>query len=267
MSASRILLAHKNPIVLTNLADELKRRRVKADVLLAQNEKQMMHTQCFSPSRVVLVDLSFPHIERILQCVCSDPLQPRVCACSDENSARALPETVRSGLCRCAFRNTPVGVICDQLEEMLSDITPPAERAAAQSRRYEDARRLLFLAGASPNLKGCRYLRIALEMAGEDARLLDNLEGRLYPAIALRCGDKAANVERSMRYAMNLIWRRMDSDSRMNLFQCAAPPGGKRFLGMLLERLEDSRAFSLSAGELFSDTAVFPPDRRAEIFQ
>ena len=264
MNTSKILLAHKNPIVLKNLADELKRRRVRADILLTQDEMEMVHMQFLYPARVVLVDLDFPHVERILQCVDADPLQPIVCVCSDEGSGRDMPRTAQFAACRHAFKNAPVGVICDQLEDMLAESISPAERAAARSRRCEDARRLLFLVGASPNLKGCRYLRLALEMAGEDARLLENLEGRLYPAIALRCGDKVSNVERSMRYAMNSIWRRMEPESRMDLFQCSNPPGGKRFLGALYRRVEDSQAFSQAAGELFSDTTVFRPDARTD---
>jgi hypothetical protein len=62
----------------------------------------------------------------------------------------------------------------------------------------------------------------------------------LYPTLALRMGGSAASIERSMRYAIDGMWRRMSAEERRG-FQPwnDEKPGNKRFLTALLERLEN----------------------------
>ena len=237
VSTPSILLAHRNSIVLTNLADELKRRRVRADVLTARSEALFLQLQCFHPSRAVLIDLAFAQSERLLECLASDPTHPGVCVCSDAADMRALPEAARRYGCRFALAGTPVGVICDHLVSLLNAETWPA--APISPMRRENARRLLFLAGAPLCTKGGRYLLMALEMIGEDRRLLDNLTGRLFPAMALRCGETPGNIERCMRYAVDQLWRRMDQDDRQRLLPHAgARPTVRLALSAFSERLD-----------------------------
>jgi len=235
MSEDPILLAHRNSILLGNLVDELKRRQVRAEILVASSEALLIHTQCFHPARVVFVDAGFSHIDRIIQCLSADPLRPGLCVCCDAGQTPGA--FARTDRCRCALDGEPVGVICDRLESMLAEGRPPETVAVACARRHEDIQRLLFLAGISPRTKGSRYLRLALEMIAEDSRLLENLEGRLYPALALRCGDTPANVERSMRYAVRILWPRMDPDVRLRLLpRCGERPGIKQLLAAFAER-------------------------------
>lgn len=237
MTLPRILLAHRNPIVLVNLADELRRRRVRAEVLTARTEALLIQTQCFRPANAVLLDMGFSRSQRLLECLAADPARPGVCLCADKSAEQALDKAALPARCRFAAAGAPVGVICDQLQGLLdggaAHPTPPAARR-------ESARRLLFLAGVSPCTKGGRYLRLALEMIGEDEALLVNLNGRLLPAMALRCGESPVNIERCMRYAVDQLWRRMPPDDRLRLF----PHGGgqigvRQALYALSARLKD----------------------------
>ena len=237
MDGTSILLAHKNPIVLTNLADELKRRRVRAEVRMAWDEVGILHMQWFHPSRVVLLDLAFAQSERLLQCMSADPTCPCVYVCSDSTDEGALPEAVRQGACRYAVGKTPVGVICDHLENMLMGGTP-GQTPASRCDRRESARRLLLLAGVSPRTKGGRCIRMALEMAGGDRGLLNNLNGRLFPAMALQVNDAPNNIERCMRYAVDQIWRGMPPEDWLRLMPGGGRPTVKQFLGALLDRLD-----------------------------
>ena len=248
MEKQRILLAHRSAIVLVNLTEELRRRRVRAEIDAVQSGALLIQRQCFLPAGVVLVDLAFDGAERILQCLWSDPSHPRVYACSEARSPEALPPWAQKSADGCGLGGTPVGAICDALLLLLESGATPEIRAANRARRHEDLQRLLFLAGVSPHLKGGRYLREALEMAADDPRLLDNMDGRLYPALALRLGDSPANVERSMRYAVCRLWERMDPGERQRLLpRCPVPPGNKRFLAALDRRLRESAAFAAAA--------------------
>ena len=232
-----ILLAHRNPIVLSNLADELRRRRVRAKVYMARNEAHLVQTQWFSPSRVVLLDLAFAQSERFLKCLSADPINPSIYVCSDSEDDAALPEAVRQGACRYAAGKTPVGVICDQLEKMLAAWNG-GDPSPAPCRRRESARELLLLAGVSPRTKGGRYIRLALDMAVADSSLLYNLNGRLFPAMALQAGDTPENIERCMRYAVHQIWRHMEPDDRLRFLSCDGRPTVRQFLSAFVERLE-----------------------------
>ena len=251
MKEQRILLAHRSAIVLGNLTEELKRRRVMAEIETVQNGVLLIQRQCFLPASLVLVDLTFSNVDRILECLSSDPARPRIYACSDAPSRETLSPCAARLADGCGLRGTPVGAICDALIALLETSAPPELRAARRARRHEATQRLLFLAGVSPHLKGGRYLREALAMAGEDPFLLDNMEGRLYPALALRSGDSPANVERSMRYAVCQVWRHMDSAERLRLLpRCAGTPGNKQFLLALNGRLSES---ARASGALFGE--------------
>ena len=237
MEKADVLLAHRNPIVLKNLAEEMRRRRGRAEICAVGSEAELMRAQCLRPARVVLVDLEFAQSERVLQCLAADPAGPRLYVCSDAEDEGALPPAAREGGWPVGLRGTPVGVICDQLENLLA---ADAVRAGTGKRRMESAQRLLFLAGVLPLTRGYRCLRLALAMVGECPALLDSLAGRLYPALALRCGGTPAGVERCMRYAVHQIWQRLDQDERLRLLpRCGQCPGVKQFLSELNERLDD----------------------------
>ena len=240
MEGAGMLLAHRNPIVVANLADEMRRRRAAARIRVAQDGEALMCAQCFHPARVVLVDAGFSQIDRILQCLCSDPAHPWLYICADGNDERALPEAVRQSGWPVGLKSTPVGATCDELERMLRADAAPGACEPIRARRRENAQRLLFLSGVMPVTKGSRYLRAALVMASENPALLCNLEGRLYPAVALRCGGTPAGVERCLRYAVQQIWPRMEPEERLRLLpRCGNRPGVKLFLSAMAERMND----------------------------
>ncbi len=54
----------------------------------------------------------------------------------------------------------------------------------------------------SPELKGYRYLRYLLQLAGQDESLLRPISKTLYPAIAAQYRVRISQVERDIRYAL-----------------------------------------------------------------
>lgn len=60
--------------------------------------------------------------------------------------------------------------------------------------------------GISSNLLGHGYFCTAVEMARNDAELINSMIKRLYPAIALMYGKSPASIERAMRHAVQTSW-------------------------------------------------------------
>lgn len=69
---------------------------------------------------------------------------------------------------------------------------------------------LLRKIGLRGTLCGFHYLSQAILFVLEDASYLRHLTGRLYPDVALACNATPAQVERSMRTAIEVIWNRGD---------------------------------------------------------
>ncbi len=247
LNGSRILLAHRNPALLARLAQELNRRHIYAQILQAQTGAALIQSQCFQPARVILVDMTFPCIERIMEYLSDDRSHPHIFACASRENGQPPLDTEKLGVHGWFADKISAQAICDRLEQDLRSAQPNGAQTRSGLRRRDAIHRMLYDAGLSPNLKGCRYLRLALEMASDSPYLLDNLAGRLYPAIARRSGDTAANVERSMRYAIALICCRMDPEERVRLLPCRSmKPGNKLFLTSLLDALnrDDPLTFS-----------------------
>lgn len=60
--------------------------------------------------------------------------------------------------------------------------------------------------GFSLKLRGTGYLSYAIELASQDARLLENLKGALYPLVATHFSVDSGKVEHAMRRAIEAAW-------------------------------------------------------------
>ena len=58
------------------------------------------------------------------------------------------------------------------------------------------------------NVKGYRYLRDAIKLALLNRSILKKITKKLYPQIAEINEDKPSRVERDIRYAIEVAWRR-----------------------------------------------------------
>lgn len=87
-------------------------------------------------------------------------------------------------------------------------LTPPPRKAIAPQPPIADVGSALLSIGVPAHVKGFLYLREAIRLVDEDARLLGRLTGSLYPAIAQRFEATTGNVERAMRHAVELAWQR-----------------------------------------------------------
>ena len=60
--------------------------------------------------------------------------------------------------------------------------------------------------------KGYKYLREAVIIAVEEMEVLSAITKELYPQVARRYGTTASNVERAIRHALELVWKRGEQE-------------------------------------------------------
>ena len=108
-------------------------------------------------------------------------------------------------------RNTREGIaVCRRLGELLG------EKAEAPEPRDQpkDCVQMLSEMGVPARFAGYHYLLYGVELARRNPQYLNRLTTELYPLIAERFGKRAANVERGIRYAVDMAF---SNNSRLTL--------------------------------------------------
>lgn len=100
---------------------------------------------------------------------------------------------------------------------------------------------ILINLGIRRNIRGYRYLQIAIKMAFDDFEIIDAVTGKLYPSVAKKTGTTMDKVERSIRHAIETS--RLDiSPLKDKLFGCvidvsSVKPTNKEFIATVADYL------------------------------
>lgn len=110
--------------------------------------------------------------------------------------------------------------------------------------------RYLIKLGASPGYIGYRYLARSVCFVFEDAALLDNVKGELYPSVAEFFNVSVSNVEKGISTLIqNINW--VDNDFAKQLAVCddaACPPTGTKLIAQLYRFLIFEKPSARHAG-------------------
>lgn len=93
--------------------------------------------------------------------------------------------------------------------------------------------------GVPTHLKGYLYLREAIRLVYDDIELLGAITKILYPEIAVTYNTTAPRVERAIRHAIEVAWRKDNVDYIKNLsfnISETKPPNGE-LIGMVAEKI------------------------------
>ena len=86
----------------------------------------------------------------------------------------------------------------------------------------------LHALGVPANLDGYKYIRSAIINAAMDMSLLEPITKKLYPIIAEEYDTSVCCVERSMRHAINVSWKRGSRKVIGDVFGYTAEDGRRR---------------------------------------
>lgn len=101
---------------------------------------------------------------------------------------------------------------------------------------------LLREIGISANIKGYKYLKYSVCLMLENEKFINSITKELYPAVAEYFNVSPASVERSIRSAISMAWKRGNPEFLNSIFACSVnPEKGKptnsEFLAVISDKL------------------------------
>lgn len=97
---------------------------------------------------------------------------------------------------------------------------------------------LLYELGIPPHFRGFLYLREAVRIATADPDTPGSVTKSIYPQIARQHTTTASCVERSIRHAIDVAWRKNGPDSFSMFFGCpCGKPTNSVLIALLAEEL------------------------------
>lgn len=105
----------------------------------------------------------------------------------------------------------------------------------------KDVTNVLLEIGIPAHIKGYQYIRQGIIMSFHDRNMLQYITKYLYPAIAKKNKTTSSSVERTIRHAIEVAWRRGNMDVLEEIFGntvCAGKgkPTNSEFLALLTDR-------------------------------
>lgn len=100
--------------------------------------------------------------------------------------------------------------------------------------------------GVPAHIKGYQYLREAIEMSVDDVDILNSVTKQLYPSIAKRFETTPSRVERAIRHAIEVAWKRGKTDTMYELFGYTidmgrGKPTNSEFIALISDKIRLSQ--------------------------
>ena len=121
-------------------------------------------------------------------------------------------------------------------------VQPYEKREELKERNLEaDVTAIIHEIGVPAHIKGYQYIRQGIIMSFNDRSMLQYITKYLYPAIAKKNKTTSSSVERTIRHAIEVAWRRGSMDVLEDIFGntvCAGKgkPTNSEFLALLTDR-------------------------------
>lgn len=105
-----------------------------------------------------------------------------------------------------------------------------------------DVTNILLEIGIPAHIKGYQYIREGLIMAFYDRNMLHYITKFLYPAIAKKYKTTSSSVERTIRHAIEIAWRRGNTEALEEIFGNSisagkGKPTNSEFMALLTDKL------------------------------
>jgi two-component system response regulator (stage 0 sporulation protein A) len=201
---------------------------------------------------IVLLDLDItPHcgcsiLVEIRSRFASDEVKVILLA-SEEISESTLVDTARLGADYVMERPVDIIVLETRIRQLVGDPLQPNETL---TRRQVQEICVAFFEqmGIPPHYKGYRYLVEGIWLATLNPAWLGSVTKHLYPAIAQRFEVNASQVERSMRYALDMTWEKGHVEQLYTFFPYVRESKGKPTNSAFIATMVDLVALATTHG-------------------
>lgn len=200
----------------------------------------------FRPDCLVL-DLVLPGLDGIavlerLQQLQLEP-KPRVLVLSSFESETVIQNLSRLGVDYFMLKPIDLSALADRLTRMGLGLLKQ-NRADIRINIDPELRiaEELHYFGVPAHIQGYRYLSNAVEAVLYEDRLLGQVTKLLYPTIAEMNNTTSSRVERAMRHAISLAWKRGDSEKQAHLLGSngmhgRSRPSNSEFIALLAHKI------------------------------
>lgn len=198
---------------------------------------------------ILIMDLMLPELDglSLLQSLVSSGIHPTTLATTRLANDYVVEATTKLGVEYLMIKPCDIRAIVSRVKD-LSCKRPRPTLSAPDNRTHVS--NLLVSLGVSTKLRGYAYLREAVLSIADTP--MQSITKELYPSIARRFGCNSAQVERSIRNAIQSAWSQRSDSTWSQIFQPdgdgnIARPSNAVFISSLADRITlDQMQFPLS---------------------
>jgi len=194
---------------------------------------------------VVLLDMDLQPqggmtaLERIRARFSSQEMKVIVLA-TQSTSEDELAQSVRSGADYFMERPVDFAILETRIRQLVTELHKAQPSGELTRRQVQEiCTRYFDLMGLPPHYKGYRYLMEGVWLAALHRAWLSSVTQKLYPAIGESFGVNGAQVERSMRYALDVTWEKGNLDQLYHFFPYIRENKGKPTNSAFIAKMVD----------------------------
>lgn len=210
---------------------------------------------------IVLLDLIMPRMDgvEVLQNINRDASlkkHPAVIVVSAVGQERILDMVFGLGAVYYIMKPFEDKMLIRRVQQVMNGQSmPPAQKSLSPRVSYSydgvpdpdvEVSHLLHDLGVPPHIKGYQYLRDGVMMVVEAPEVINAVTKTLYPTIATMNNTTPSRVERAMRHAIAVTWRRGNTRLMNELFSYtirsgSGKPTNSEFVALLAEKIRLSQ--------------------------
>lgn len=161
-------------------------------------------------------------------------------------SEEELMDTSRLGADYFMERPVDIIVLETRIRQLMNEPENPLPEPVTHRAVQEICTKYFEQMGVPPHFKGYRYLMDGIWLASLNPVWLGAITQNLYPAIAQRFEVSAAQVERAMRYALDVTWEKGNVEELYELFPYVRENKGKPTNSAFISKMVDLVAFAIN---------------------
>ncbi|HBN95781.1 MAG TPA: hypothetical protein DDZ66_05735, partial [Firmicutes bacterium] len=186
-------------------------------------------------------------LERIRVRFSSDEVKVIVLA-TEAASEQALSHTVRLGADYFIQRPVDLVVLEKRIRQLVKYPEPGPSGELTRRQVQEICTRYFDRMGVPPHYKGYRYLMEGIWLASLHLSWLSSVTQTLYPAIGQHFEVNGSQVERAMRYALDVTWEKGNVEQLYNFFPYVSENKGKPTNSAFIAKMVDLVSLEASRG-------------------